>query len=53
MKKMTGRKIPATYQRAIMYLLYNKESQRGNKKLKKQARREERRYLKMELLKIL
>ncbi len=47
---MIGRKIPSTNSRAVAYMQYNEVFERERKKLKRQARREERRYFKRQLL---
>jgi len=47
---MIGRKIPFTYSRAIAYMMFNEVFGKERKILKRQARKEERRYLKRQLL---
>ncbi len=42
---MIGRKVPWTHSRAIAYMMFNEVFGRKRKKVKCQARREERRYL--------
>ena len=43
---MIGRKVPGTRERAILFLTWNEVHNRRRAKLKRQARREERRWLK-------
>lgn len=43
---MNGRKIPWTHKRALAYLIYNMVYGPKRAKMKKQARREDRHYLK-------
>jgi len=43
---MIGRKLPSTYARAIAFMQYNIVEGKQRKKLKRQARKEYRRYLK-------
>ena len=46
---MKGRKIPWTHSRAIAYMACNELNKYEKPKLKRQARREERRYLKIRM----
>ncbi len=43
---MKGRKVPWTHTRAIAHMMFNEVFGKERKTLKRQARREERRYLK-------
>ena len=45
---MTGRRVPRTRERALAYMIYNEARGARLRQLKRQARREERRYLKAE-----